>query len=201
MHLLVLSPGFPTHDGPFTPSIVELLEQLGQRHAVTVYAIRPPPERRGEWTHRGITVRAFGTGLRERRLAEIVAHAALGPTPDVVWSLWGDRTGLLAAALGRVLRRPVVVSLLGGELADEPALDYGALRRFKWRSELALALRGAARITVGSTEMERRLARAWPRAAFARTPLGVPRNVIPKRAARDPRWPRRLLTVSHLSPI
>jgi glycosyltransferase involved in cell wall biosynthesis len=201
LRILVLAPGFPTHDGPYVPGIVDTLAELARRHRVVVRAVRPPPEPSVEATYRGIEV--WGAGRRSRlgRGLHLFRAAARDPAPDVIWAIWPDRTGLLAGALGRALRRPVLISLMGGELADLPALDYGALRSRRRRAALRLALDAAAALTVPSRPMEALLDR-FDRSLVARArllPLGVPEQAVPPRGARRSSGALRLLAVSDSS--
>lgn len=92
----------------------------------------------------------------------------------------------------------MVQSLMGGELADLPALSYGGARSRRGALKLRLSLSGAALVTAGSEPLKRKL-QAWGvRAACC--PLGVPvRSIAPRSGAKA--GPPRVLMVSDLSPI
>lgn len=61
-----------------------------------------------------------------------------------------DRSGPAGAALARLFRIPWVASVLGGELADLPALHYGGAQEPRARKIIKGLLRDASLVTVGS---------------------------------------------------
>jgi glycosyltransferase involved in cell wall biosynthesis len=78
---------------------------------------------------------------------------------DVLHGLWADEPGALAVIAGRLTRVPSVVSLMGGELIGLADIGYGGQLSRINRSLIRLALRGAGRVTAGSSYLCR-LARA-----------------------------------------
>src|SRR5262245_40603222 len=147
LRVLVLSPGFPVAERPYyTPGIVDTLSMIGRTHALSIHALREPPPP-GPHPFRGLTVVGHGGRFRPARALGL-ARGALRARPDLVWSLWADRTGVPAAALAAGLRVPLVLSLMGGELAALPELDYGWMRRPGARKILEHLCARARAITV-----------------------------------------------------
>jgi glycosyltransferase involved in cell wall biosynthesis len=93
---------------------------------------------------------------------------------DLLHAFWADEAGLAAVVAGRVLNRPVVVSIGGWEFTNLPDIRYGAQRFLLKRLALRLTLRRAAFVTVGS-EYEADLARDHqiPDVKLRLIPLGV----------------------------
>lgn len=175
--MLALTPGFPLGDRAHRPAIVDTLAELARDHDVEVHALRPPPDEPGAHVYRGLRVVGYGAGSKAVRFASLVrAVAPRRARFDVVWALWVDRTGPAALALGRLFDKPVVLSVMGGELADLTHLDYGWSRTPLRRRGMALMLGRAARITVGSEVLARRVAELAPaaRAHTRVTPVGTP---------------------------
>jgi glycosyltransferase involved in cell wall biosynthesis len=202
LRVLVLSPGFPTGDRPYyTPGIVDTLSMIARTHELTIHSIRGKPER-GRHVYRGLTI--VGHGASSRAARAVSFFRGLGKA-DLVWALWPDRTGLLAAAAARLLGAPLVVSLMGGELADLPELDYGYLRRRRARAILDRVLASARAITAGSERLARRAQAIFPRLSerVVTAPIGV--EVARIEPVSQDRWSKgqalRLVAISDLSPV
>jgi hypothetical protein len=163
---------------------VDTLARLARRHALEIHAMRPPPERSGQYQFEGLNVIGYG---RKSALARSLAFMrnALARY-DLVWSLWPDRTGALALPASMLVRRPLVVSLMGGEIAAVPAKRYGSFIRSRSRMVVKSALAASRRITVGSKRLEARLMNVAPRArSRARlAPLGVKEGRIARLRTR-----------------
>jgi glycosyltransferase involved in cell wall biosynthesis len=70
---------------------------------------------------------------------------------DVVHALWADEAGAIATTAARMIDRPSIVSIMGGELTALPDIGYGAALGRGGRWTVRAALRRADMITVGST--------------------------------------------------
>ena len=70
---------------------------------------------------------------------------------DLLHALWADEAGAVATIAGRLVRRPVVVSVLGGELVGIPDIAYGAALGRGGRWTVRTALVGADLVTAGSS--------------------------------------------------
>jgi glycosyltransferase involved in cell wall biosynthesis len=200
----LLAPGFPSRDGPYTPAVVDTVAAIGARHEVEVHALRGRLEDRGRAKYRGLTVEAYGRGQVAAQLARLAANVA-GRRFDLVWSLWGAHTGAPGVFAASLVRRPLVVSLMGAELARIDRARYGALFSPKSRAELRAAFRKATCITTGSERQREQLTRFAPAAAAKAVvaPLGIDPGRIP-RSTRQP-WragqPLSLLAVADTSPV
>ena len=214
MRIALVVPGGVDRSGVqrVIPAILWLLERLSRRH--DVHVVVPMQELEpGSWTLRGATVHNIGRGppgligprrirrgpLRLRAVRKLLALHAERPF-DIFHALWARGAGETALVAGRVARRPVVVSVLGGELVWLRDIRFGA--RWPWRRALARSvLRRADRVTAASGPMLEAIGRAG--AEGIRVPLGVDTRVWspePPRARPHDR-PARLVHVGSLTPV
>jgi glycosyltransferase involved in cell wall biosynthesis len=153
-------------------------------------------------------VHGYGKGTKvERGLAFLRRTIARAKSErwDVVWSLWPDKTGLLAMLASKLLGRPLVLSIMGGEIASLPECGYGSFGDPRLRFVLERLLTRARRTTVGSNPLAERLDAILPAIAdrVRVTPLGVPEGRIDGRPRRA--WTKgqilRLVAVMTPSPV
>jgi glycosyltransferase involved in cell wall biosynthesis len=182
MRVGLVTPGFSASARDWCiPAQLDLVRALAAGDDVRVFALRYPHERRTYEVY-GAEVEAFGAAQRRgphrpllwaRALAGILGAHRRRPF-DVLHALWAHEPGFLATSAGRLTGTPVVVSVLGGELADIPEIDYGGRRGPLNRRLVRRALRGAARVTVGSRFLADLATRSgqWD-ARFRLWPLGV----------------------------
>jgi glycosyltransferase involved in cell wall biosynthesis len=211
----LITPGFSAAEADWCiPAQLDLVRALAARHDVRVFALRYPHTRRGYSVY-AARVTPFGAAqsrgvgrlaMLVRVLARLRREHRREPF-DVLHALWAHEPGALAAWAGRSLNVPVVTALLGGELADLPAADYGGARSPVTRRLTAFALRRAARVTVGSRFLGDMAEHAgvWD-ARFSVWPLGVETRRFHPRVAQDGRGPTldgrpALLHVATLIPV
>lgn len=212
MRIAFITPGFSAHEHDWCiPVLLNLVRALARGHDVHVFTLRYPHHRDTYQVHRA-TVHAFGGELAAgvgrlpllmRALARILREHGRQPF-DVFHGLWADEPGFLAVTAGRLAGAPALVSVLGGELVGLPEIGYGGqLSRFN-RRLVAIALRWADIVTVGSQGL-RRLAQPFvPHRRLQVLPLGVDVDMF---APRDPRHVPlveghlKLLHVGSLAPV
>jgi len=158
------------------PCLLWLIERLARRHEVHVFSLRGAPSSE-RYSFLGATV--HHSGARPILLRTLVAIAAEHRRQrfDVLHAFWASQPGVVAALAGKLLRRPVLLHVAGGEVVALPDIGYGGLQTRRGRLRVRISLAGASRITAASASLTDAL-RAWGREAV-RVPLGV-----------DPqRWP------------
>ena len=211
----VVVPGWSGPDGPpALPALQEQLWRLAADHDLRVVALRHPPVR-GTWLDPiGLHVTGLGLGGRAGLLGRA---AVLGEGVralqrlhtaqpfDVLHGFWADEPGAVVATAARVLRRPAIVSVMGGELVGLPAIGYGAALGRGGRWTVATALRGASLVTVGSGTLFRAVAARESDVPLRLLPLGVDLDRFAAcDAAPDHRYPggsRELLFAGSLVPV
>lgn len=183
MRIALLTPGFSASEDDWCiPALLDLVRSLrAQRVAVEVFALRYP-HRREPYSVAGATVHPAG-GRQRRWLGRVLAwqrtlRALEGASRhrrfDLLHALWAHEPGFLACRAARRLGRPVLVSVLGGELEHIPDIDYGGQLTKLNRWLIASALRQADAVTVPRSGMLDALGRtAASRTDAAVAPLGV----------------------------
>lgn len=159
------------------PCLLWLIERVAAAAELHVFALH---QERHPATYPllGATVHNIGGHIRRvRTLRSVIREHRRGPF-DVLHAVWVDQ-GLVAAVAGRLLHRPVLLHLTGGDLARVPEAGFGLLRSRRGRVKLRWATRAAARVTVPS---------AFMRAAAAA--MGIAADYLPFGVAVD-RWPTR----------
>ena len=213
MRIGLITPGFSASEEDWcVPALLDLVRVLAEHDEVTVFALRYP-HRQNRYAVYGAEVWPTGGAQRAglarlpillRTLARILRQGRRRRF-DVLHALWAHEPGLLAVLAGRWLKVPVAVSILGGELANLPDLDYGGERSRANRWLVARALGGADRVTVGSRWLGRCLEGQVPAAKLRRQPLGVDgdrfRPGSPGSAAPPLAGDPKLLQVASLSPV
>jgi glycosyltransferase involved in cell wall biosynthesis len=182
------------------PCLLWLIKRLARQHDLQVIALFQDGAP-AQYALLGATVHHIGrkqTGIRAfKQIASLHGVRRF----DVLHAIWGSPAGLLAALTARILRRPMVLHLFGGELVSMPDVGYGELRTSKGRRRMELALGSAARLTVQSqSQLERLKDRGWP---AERLPMGVDLEAWPLVPPRSRPYgrPARLVHVASLNAV
>ncbi len=212
MKIAIVVPGFSSEEGDWCiPVVVDVVRALSQRAEVHVFALRYP-FRSDRYHAYGAQVHALG-GHDARRFSRVwlglrtlfaiaIEH---GRSPfDVVHGVWADEPGFFATITGWVLRRPSVVSVMGGELAALPDIEYGG-ELHRWNRLLTrFALRYARDITAASgIDAERADRIRGQRKAHRRVQhvvWGVNRSLFATDAG-TPGWPDHEFHILHVASL
>ena len=133
--VILVTPGFSASEEDWCiPILRDLAEALARRNDVSIVALRYPGQR-GNHRVAGIDVVSLGGGDRHGlpkiglmvRAAAVIAREARRRSAEVIHAFWAHEPGAVACAAGRFAGVPVVVTLMGGELATLPEINYGGL--------------------------------------------------------------------------
>lgn len=162
MNIGIIIPGFSSdeHD-PAIPVQLNLVRELAKQDNVRVLALRYP-HRRHRYRVYDATVISLGYGAWTRGVRRLALWADALRTLrqlhrekpfDMLHAMWADETGLVAAWAGRLLKIPVVVSVLGGEFArlEDYGLQHGVFSRWTVRQ----AIYGADAVIVACSHVRR----------------------------------------------
>jgi glycosyltransferase involved in cell wall biosynthesis len=161
MRIGLIVPGFSADPTDWCiPALRHLARSLASQDDVRVIALRYP-YRAARYTLDGIETITLGGAVRRRLATADLWRAALGVLRrehqrrpfDVMHAFWATESGLLAAAAGRWLGVPTLVSLAGGELVALPDIHYGDQRLVSERLKVAASLRLATGVSAGSRQL------------------------------------------------
>lgn len=157
MRIALILPGFSAHPNDWAiPALLNLARSLAQPHELHIFSQRYPTA--GRYQFDGFTHHALGGGQKFGpaslkiwlQCAQAISAQHRRTPFDLLHAFWADEAGFAAALAGRWLKRPVVVSLGGGELTHLPDIGYGAQRFLARRLTTRFALGQARRVTAGS---------------------------------------------------
>ncbi|MDX2161256.1 MAG: glycosyltransferase [bacterium] len=211
MHIGVVIPGFSSdaHD-PAIPVQLNLAREQAQHLDYQVIALRYP-HRRDQYSVYGAQVYSLGYGAWTHGIRRLVlwrdALAALEQLHrakpfNVLHAMWADEAGLIAGWFGQRHRIPVVVSILGGELAHIPSIGYGGQLSRYGRWVTGQALSRAARIHVVSGYVREKLRASsyhLDQDQWVTVPLGVDTMLF--HPANTPHAADHLVCVASLIPV
>jgi glycosyltransferase involved in cell wall biosynthesis len=201
--IAILTPGGVDRSGTdrVIPCLLWLIERLVEAgDEVHVFAFSQEAEP-GRWPLLGAQVHNAGRWPRSARLARMVVAEHRRAPFDVLHAFWALPSGFVGAILGRLLRRPLLLTLPGGDVTFLPEIGYGSLGRRRDRIRLRIAAAGAKRVTAPSRFVQEQARRAGIEAAVV--PLGVALDRWPPRPprARDLTAPLRLLHAGSLNRV
>lgn len=214
MRVALLAPGFSAHEGDWSiPWLQNFVAQMSSFCELAVYALRYPPHT-SPYSFR--QARVYPLGWRQRAglhrwllyrgfMRSFTGHHQLQPY-QLIHAFWGEEPGFLAVRLGHRLDMPVLVSLVGGELAALSDIRYGSLLGMQTHRMVAAALRAADRVIAPSGQMMEVACRQRPdvRARLGKIPLGVNLSLFfpdPDGTLEWSRTHKHVLHVSNLSPV
>jgi len=183
-----------------TPSLLWQIERLARRHEVHVYVLRYHHRPR-TYQLLGATVHDLGRpeGIR-RQYAATLDAIRRDRRPAVLHGMLALPAGVVAAAIGRRLGVPSIVTCDSGEFVGIDDIGYGAQASVRQRWAVRVMCRLASRIIV-CTDYQARLAAA----RGVRTvllPIGVDTSRFQPPAAPPPEGPPwRLLQVASLNRV
>ena len=202
MKIALIVPGGVDRSGTHRvmPMILALLERIAANHEVHVIALFQEPQP-STYELLGATVHNIGTGWTAPRALMTISREHSRAPFDILHAIWASPSGALGAAASRLLRVPLLVHLLGGELVSMPDIGYGEARTRRGRWRVRFALRTAQQITAQSEFIITLANEAGFEAG--RLPLGIDRDrwpAIPPRQ-REPATPARLIHVASLNAV
>ncbi len=181
MRIGLITPGFSASEQDWCiPALLDLVRCLARDHDTTVFALRYP-HTRAPYEVFGAKVIPLGAAERRGpgrlfmawRARQAILQVAREQRFDILHALWAHEPGALATALGTRLATPTLVSLLGGELVDEPSLNYGGARGFLNRRLIRRSLTRASHVTAPTSEVMRAASDIVDASRLSELPLGV----------------------------
>lgn len=172
------------HKGQGIPSLMDLLKKLNAEADLTIYTLSKPT------TTNELQVKYVPgySKLKYVSLMILLLFDHLSNRYDVVQAFWGFPSGFLATLLTRFFSIASVVTLMGGETANLPAINYGALRTKKGMNRIFRLLRSATRVVAISNYQKECLEKVGFQefSNFEVIPFGVQHQDVSKRTVEEP---------------
>jgi glycosyltransferase involved in cell wall biosynthesis len=203
MRIALIVPGGVDRSGTerVIPCILWLIERLASAgHDVQVFAMRQEAEP-ASWDLLGARVHNIGGRASLPRLVAAILAEHRRARFDVLHGFWLNAGGAAAAIAGKLIGRPAILTLAGGELEAIGDIGYGGMLTWRSRRYVGLAARLATHVTAPSAHACARAASLGIRASHV--PLGVALDRWPPRLPqpRDMGMPIRLLHIASLNRV
>lgn len=206
----LLVPGFSSsEEDSCIPALLDLVRALAGTDDVTVFALRYPP-RSERYRLAGAEVVPFGGDgggvagrvLRYRRAVRTIVSEHRARPFDLLHALWAHEPGAIGALAAARTGLPLLVSVLGGEVAHLPEIRYGGGEGPLNRHLVRFALSRAHLVTAGSRVLLARVGRLVGPGRLELAPLGVERRrFFPVPGTTSLAGDPALLTVGSLVPV
>lgn len=208
MRIALITPGFSADAGDWAiPALQSFALKFAKEHALHVFSLRYPAAGRYDWDD--FTHHAIGGGQRYGLASLNIWRQTLGAiirqhrrTPfDVLHAFWADEPGLVAVLTAALIRKPVVVSIGGGELSYLPDINYGTQRSFIRSQIIRWSFSRAGVVTAGSNYMLKVAQQQKLDVAKVRlVPLGVDTGQF--KPGQIPAWERpTIIQSASLTPV
>lgn len=180
MRIGVIVPGGVDRSGEqrVIPTLLSYLQRLSREHKVRVFALQQHQER-GEWWLAGVHITNIGSRNTRRNCVAAIWRAHRSEPFDLLQAFWSGTPGLLTVTAAKLIARPCVVHVAGGELTALRDIGYGGAQRWTSRVREWCVLHAASAVTAASAPMIEALARCSIDAH--RIPLGADRLTWPPR--------------------
>lgn len=121
---------------------------------------------------------------------------------NLLHGLWGTPTGFVAVLLGKMLHIPSVVTLMGGETANLPQINYGNMRQWLLRAITKWTIKNADHLVV-LTEFQRQQLQGLQITRNGTTiiPLGVDTSFFDNSSKRNKQTPIKFVHISTLTKV
>ncbi len=122
------------------PALTNLVNGLSKHHNVKVYSFS---NQKSDLDKQGLVIKK----VNKYTIVPILILDHFKCRFDIIHGFWGSPGGILATFLGKLLTRPSIVSLQGGEAACLPSIGYGGMLYSKSKNRILKACNRATILT------------------------------------------------------
>lgn len=164
------------------PPLLGFVQRLGEHHRVTVYSILPA---NADFEAHGFSFRSApayvrGSLWRMLWLSALFLRDHLRRRYDVLHAFWVYPAGTLMVLLGKLVRRPTIVTVQGGEAAAVASIGYGNMLRPRLKQITLWTCTHATHLNVISKYLVVQLHHhGLKRTDISVTPFGASRDLFP----------------------
>lgn len=114
------------------PVIAKLVDDLSTEYIISIYSLHPPNADFKPIGYQLFSInKAIKSGwLRWSLLSLLFLKHHLGKKYDGLYAFWGLPAGVLVVLLSKIIQRPSVIHLQGGDTVYIPSVNYGSLKGF-----------------------------------------------------------------------
>jgi len=204
MNIVAITPGFNANEADLgIPCLASLVTKLASRHRMTVLALEYPPQDE-DYLLGDIPVLPLGPGRFATTLCRAYSRLKrrdIEEHIDLIHVFFAGRSGAIASIIARCLGRPLIMTVMGGELVQDSELGYGGARSSLSRACSYLALSSAHRVITLSSCAVRTIPARF-RDKQLTIPFGVDPTVFYPAERRDSAGrPFQILTVGSLTAV
>ena len=205
--IAIFTPGGVSSGGKriHVPSLTNIVARLSGKFEISVYSLDSGSERERVAQCGAAVVKYVSAKHDSRSLHKALSLVSAFLVDnsrrrfDLLHGFWGLPSGLLVVLLGKALRIPSLVSLLGGETADLPTIGYGNLARKPTRLLTEWTFRNANSLHVLTKFQNCQLQRlGYNRRNIQVIPIGADESFRNPARDRRPTPPYRFLHVGSL---
>ncbi len=183
MHIGIITPGFSASEADWCiPALLDFIHHPPQNITFSIITLRYP-HHTNPYSVYGADVIPLGFAKRAgfwryalyRKAIQALKQIHQKKPFDMLHAFWADEAGFIAVRAGKKLRIPALVSVMGGELVNFPAIDYGHGRSLIGRRMIHHALGHATALTGGSGLLIKQIQQKLDvqKSLLWRVPLGV----------------------------
>jgi glycosyltransferase involved in cell wall biosynthesis len=208
MRIALITPGFSADPMDWAiPALQNLATALAREHDLYVFSLRYPSAGEYQWDdfNHQATGGARRGGLASiniwRKTVEAIARQHQQTPFDVLHAFWADEPGLVAQMTASQIKRPIIVSIGGGELTYLPDINYGTQGSFIRKRIVQRSLKSADAVTAGSAyQLNLAQKQGVDKGKAHLIPLGVDTSQF--QPAPTPDWERpTIVQAASLTPV
>ncbi|KYG79447.1 hypothetical protein AWW67_13845 [Roseivirga seohaensis] len=197
---IILNGGVNTgHKLEGVPALTAFLKCITKENEVVIFSIQPALATDTPYK----LVESKGSKFRKyfNLICNLQRHHRQEPF-NIIHAFYGFPAGIIASFLGKMLRLPTVLTLMGGESANVPVSSFGMLRKRRLKVLIFWAIKNVTKVVVLSKyQLEILRENGLKRQDIEVIPFGVSDGLLSPPKKTRCIQPYKLVTVANINPI